>query len=113
MSGPRRRGRRRRDHEPGVPAPQPTAKDDRSPAARPLPPWHWRTFPVYFALSFGLFAGVYLGAIGVWIDREGNGTFFLIVSVVAAILFGFALSRVAVRWMVTNNWVKPKPARKR
>jgi len=113
MSPARRRARRRRDNEPAVQPAQPASRNERPPSVPPLPQWNWRTFPVYFAFSLGLFAGVYLGLIGSWLEREGNGTFFLIVSVAASILLGFGLSRVAVRWMVQRNWVKPRPARKR
>lgn len=119
MSTSRRRSRRRRDHETGPAAaaapaaPAAPGPGGRSPSLPPLPAWHWRTFPVYFALSFGLFAGVYLGAAGVWLDYEGNGTFLVVVQVIAAIFFGFALSRIAVRWMVSRNLVKPRTARKR
>ena len=28
---------------------------------QPIAPWQWRTFPVYFALSAGLFVGLILG----------------------------------------------------
>lgn len=113
MSTSRRRSRRRRDHEPAATAGQPVPQELRPGSVRPLTPWNWRTFPVYFAFSFGLFLGVYAGALGVIAGNDGNNTFFLLISVAAAILFGFGLSRVAVRWMMARNWVKPRPARKR
>ena len=79
-------------------------------AGRILPPWRWKTFPVYFAFSVGLFLGVYGGAIGAITASgdDGNSAFFLIVSVLAAILLGFGLSRIVVRWMTQRNWVKPR-----
>ncbi|MBI5947712.1 MAG: hypothetical protein HY875_06215 [Chloroflexi bacterium] len=79
----------------------------------PLPPWHWRTFPVYFAGALGLFLGVYAGYLVGFVHAEtGNGTPTLVLFVTAALLLGFGLSRLTSRLMITRRWVKPRPKRK-
>lgn len=77
----------------------------------PLPDWDWRTFPVYFALTLGLFAGVYIGAAAGYAESEGNSTPMTVAFIVSAILFGFALSRFTSRFLINKGWLKPKPKR--
>ncbi len=74
----------------------------------PLPDWDWRTFPVYFAFSVGGFAGLYLGLLSYW---SGNDWFQLIVFVTFAMLLGWGLSRIMVRWTLSRKWgrLKAKP----
>jgi hypothetical protein len=74
-------------------------------ASRPaqLTEYRWLTFPVYFAFSVGLFAGLYLGIVSAAVD---NTWFTLIVFTASAMLMGWALSRLVVRWMVRRNWVR-------
>ncbi len=80
---------------------------------RVAPPvaWDWRTFPVYFALTLGLFAGVYIGAAAGYAESEGNGTPMTVAFVMSAILFGFALSRFTSRFLINKGWLRPKPRR--
>ncbi len=72
-----------------------------------LAPWHWRTFPVYFAFSLGGFIGLYMGIIS---QAVNNSILSLVVFILFASLLGFGLSRITTRMMVTRNWVRPRPA---
>ena len=112
----RRRAREyARDVEPAVdeqaPAAAPVAAKATGPT--PLPDWNWRTFPVFFALSIGLFLGVYLGVLVNEVNDSGNGWPMLVAFLGVAILVGLGLSRLTTRWMMSRNWVKPKPQKKR
>lgn len=78
----------------------------------PLPPWRWRTFPVYFAFSLGLFLGVYAGVIAGIVNENGNNVPMLAVFLIAAVLLGLGLSRLTTRWMMSRNWIKPRPRRR-
>ncbi len=73
-----------------------------------LAPWHWRTFPVYFAFSLGGFVGLYLGMIA---QAVNNTVLSLVVFILFASLLGFGLSRITTRVMITRNWVRPRPPR--
>jgi len=74
-------------------------------APRPQPEWKWFTVPVLFAFALGGFLGVYAGMAVQASESDGA---FLVVTSVFAVLLGAALSRMAVRWMVGHQWVKPK-----
>lgn len=74
------------------------------------PQWNWRTMPVFFAFGLGGFVGVELGTIAGYSE---NDTLWLAGSSVFAIILGFAMSRVVSRFMVSHNWVKPRPRRRR
>ena len=91
---------------------QETGHRDEQRAALLAPPskWQWKTFPVYFALSLGLFIGLYLGLLSAATDNE---TIQLIVFLSTASMLGWGFSRFVVRWMTTHNWVKPRAGRKR
>ncbi|HEY5477710.1 MAG TPA: hypothetical protein VIK11_13470 [Tepidiformaceae bacterium] len=75
-----------------------------------LAPWHWRTFPVYFAFSLGGFIGLYMGIIS---QSVNNSILSLVVFILFASLLGFGLSRITTRVMVTRNWVRPRPVTKK
>lgn len=113
MSTSKRRARRKRAKGSAEPAQELQVE----PEAAKAPPialaeWKWATFPVYFAFSGGLFIGVYSGAIGIWAERQGNNNVFLVVSVTASLLLGFALSRLVLRFVIGRRWIRPK-AKKR
>jgi hypothetical protein len=90
-------------------APPPTVEPQRAPAA--TAPWNWRTFPVYFAFSLGLFIGVYLGFIA-GVLNDSNGTVAVVVFIVAALFLGFGFSRLTTRFMINRRWVKPRAKRR-
>lgn len=81
-------------------------------AAQPMPDWKWRTFPVFAALSLGLFIGVLFGSAAGAAANAGNDIGLLIAWGVAAILVGIAFSRLTTRWMISKQWVKPKPKKR-
>ncbi len=110
MSAKERRGRRQRHPEAH---PSPVASHETPAVQRallPLPQWRWRTFPVFFALSFGIFIGVYLGWFAGYIAADtGNQTMTTVVFIIAAIFLGASLSRLTTRFMLSRNWIKPRP----
>jgi hypothetical protein len=77
-------------------------------AARPLPNWQWRTFPVFAALSFGLFIGVLAGVPAGIVNEHGNGVPVTIVYIIPAIMLGLTFSRLGTRYLLSKNWVKPR-----
>jgi hypothetical protein len=79
-------------------------------AARPaLPDWKWKTFPVYFAFWLGALIFLELGIIA---GATGGSTFSTVVSAVVALFLGFGVARFVVTWMMSRNWVKPRPKRR-
>lgn len=76
-------------------------------ALRPLPEWKWTTFPVFCALSVGLFVGVYAGFIA-GLNDESHRTFQLVVFITAALFLGLSFSRLMTRFLVSRNWVRPR-----
>ncbi|MCC6382186.1 MAG: hypothetical protein IT304_06730 [Dehalococcoidia bacterium] len=115
MSPAQRKERRRRAPAASRAPSGPTerAEEQAARAVQPLPPWKWRTFPVFFALAVGVFLGVYGGVLAGYVNgRDGNGTPTLVLFVVAAILLGFAFSRLMTRWMIGRRWVKPRAKRR-
>jgi hypothetical protein len=105
MSAKERRARRQR--HPGVEHP---GAPEAARAVLPLAEWKWRTFPVYFAGSLGLFVGVYIGWLAGFIAADSkNQTVTTVVFVISAILLGFALSRVTTRFLLGRRWIKPRP----
>ena|SRR5712692_7336671 len=78
------RSRRRRGQQPDL------LVDRRG---RPVIPWKWLTFPVYFAGAVGLFAGFNLGSLAPHLNAKLEN----VASLVIAILFAFALSQLATR----------------
>ncbi len=76
----------------------------------PMPKWHWRTFPVYFAFSVGGFLGLYMGLIA---GATGNGTVQLVFFVTWALLLGFGFSRITSRWMMSRSWGQRRFAQQR
>ena len=86
------------------------SSDEASPGRvlKPLPNWRWTTFPVFCALSIGLFVGVYAGVLA---SATDNSNVTLVVFIIAALFMGFSLSRVMTRFLVSHNWVKPRVKR--
>lgn len=105
---------KRRDRKTPRPHPVSDSTPGQAPSSiPPLPVWHWRTFPVYFAGALGLFIGVYVGYLVGFVHAEtDNGTPTLVAFVTAALLLGFGLSRLTSRFMIARRWVKPRPKRK-
>ncbi|MCC7363452.1 MAG: hypothetical protein IT303_03695 [Dehalococcoidia bacterium] len=105
----RRRQRAASTGTPGQAQPQPA---QFTPVVTPMPEWKWRTFPVLFALSAGLFFGIWVGwATGFIAGADDNTTPTNIVFIAAALPFGAVLSRFATRFMMSRQWIKPKPAK--
>ena len=75
-----------------------------------MPAWTWKTFPVYFAFAVGGFIGLYTGVLVEW---KNNPALTYAVFVAFALLLGFGLSRLTTRFLISRNFVKPRPARKR
>ncbi|MBA4180958.1 MAG: hypothetical protein C0506_10255 [Anaerolinea sp.] len=75
-----------------------------------MPEWKWRTFPVYFGFALGGFVGLYFGVIVAGVD---NSAFTTVVFIGFALLLGFGLSRISTRFLISRQWVKPRPRRKR
>jgi hypothetical protein len=100
--------RRRRKTNPG---PTAFAEGGAAPitAARKFPEWHWRTFPVFFALAAGLFVGMYLGIIAAAV----GGVFSIVVFIAIAVFMGLGLSRLSTRWLLERNWIKPRARKPR
>lgn len=90
----------------GIPAPV-----SATTAPRLAPPkYQWRQFPVYFALSLGMFIGLELGLIAGWLESSLLTTLF---SAGVAVFLGFGVARLVVVWMIGRNWVRPRPRRRR
>jgi hypothetical protein len=81
-----------------------------SPGPVPMPEWKWRTFPVYFAFAMGGFIGLYFGVI---VQATDNSALTTVVFVGFALLLGFGLSRLTTRFLISRQWVKPRPPKKR
>ena len=109
MTTTRRRTRRDRS-SPAPAAARPPAPGVPSPP--PLPEWKWRTFPVYFAFSFALFVGIYVGLLTAAVSDAGNSGIALIVAGIPAIMLGLGLSRMVTRFFMRRGIVKPRPKRK-
>jgi hypothetical protein len=107
VSAKERRIRRQRHPEARPAPPEPATGVAR--ALRPLPQWRWRTFPVFCALSIGLFIGVYAGWFAGFIAADQDDqTLTTVVFIVAALFLGFSLSRLTTRFIVSRNWIKPR-----
>src|ERR1700730_7463987 len=59
---------------------------------RPITPWKWLTFPVYFALATGLFVGYNVG-----LQSHPGTRLWQVGSLGFAILFSFGLAQLATR----------------
>jgi hypothetical protein len=95
---PRRRRRR--------PQEAPVLLDRRG---RPLTPWKWFTFPVYFALAVGLFVGY---DVGLLLVARAHPNWEGATTLLFAALFAFALSQVATRplaKMMVQRRAKQRP----
>ncbi len=101
MSPSRRRRRRIRDG--GGEQPAPPAR----PSAPPLPEWRWRTLPVFAALSFGLFAGIMLGAM-----VTGGGIVGTVVFLIVAGMLGLSVSRLLTRALMRRGFIRPRTRRR-
>lgn len=79
----------------------------------PQPQWKWKTFPVYFAASLALFVGVYVGYLAGYLQfEEENGTIGMVVFIISAIFLGFGFSRLTTRFLLSRQWIKPRPRRR-
>ncbi len=74
--------------------------------SQPAPSWHWRTLPVWLALTGGIVIGWYIAAVGAnWrLDRWSVIALYVVLS-----LFSFGLSRIISRY--TAIWVARRRAR--
>lgn len=80
----------------------------------PMPEWKWRTFPVFFALSLGLLIGTVAGALSGYVAGDsGDQTWLNVTYIIAAIMMGLGLSRFMTRFMMSRQWIKPRPAAKK
>lgn len=119
MSAAKRRQRRRREGSGGATQvmeapPQGQPRQDAGPTIVPMPPWKWRTFPVFFAFALGLFLGSWAGGLSGFVSADsGNNLPLNVVYVVSAIFMGLALSRLMTRWMISKQWVRPRAKKKR
>lgn len=104
----KRRTRRPAGHVAEAPRPQPASEPEtRRP---PLPQWHWRTFPVFFAFSLAAFLGVYIGSFtGYSWGRNGNLVPTQIALAVTAVLLGFGVARLAVVGLMRIGIIRPQP----
>lgn len=108
---PATRRRTRKPRNANVAPPTNTPAPQMSPrVSAAMASWHWRTFPVYFAFSLGGFIGLYLGIIS---QAVNNSILSLVVFILFATLLGFGLSRITTRVMISRNWVRPRPPRKK
>ena len=107
MSPTRRRRRRSRGGEAGA---QEAGQAQPAPALPPLPQWRWRTFPVFFMFSLGIFVGLYTGLV---VAATDNGTIETIVIFAAAGLLGLAFSRLATRFLMQRGTIKPRRVQRR
>lgn len=105
MTTARRRPRRKQ----GPARPPGQAAENVIHEAVPLPQWHWRTFPVFFAFALGSFIGLYAGVIAQGVD---NGPLRVTIFVTFAILLGVGFSRLTTRWMISKRWVKQRPRKR-
>ena len=96
----------RRTHTGGA---QPQQPARTAALEQPLPPWRWRTFPVYFAFALGAFLAAYVGVIaGIAEERSGNETPVLVLFVTVALLLGFGMSRITTRFLLTRRFAKAR-----
>lgn len=75
----------------------------------PLPEWRWMTVPVFFMFSLGGFVGLEIGIIA---GSVGNSRVISAVSILFALMFGLAFSRVTTRFLISRRWIKPKPRKR-
>ena len=101
----------RRKRDTNAPRPE-LARSSPAPAKGPIPTqprqlgeWNWKTFPVFFAFSLGGFLGLYLGILT---EATNNGWFEIVVFSGFAMLLGWGLSRIVVRWLVRRRILKPR-----
>ena len=77
------------------------------PAPPPLPEWKWRTMPVFIALSFGLFVGLYLGMVA-----TGTGIAATVIFLIVAGMLGISVSRFVMRLLMQRGIIKPQARRR-
>lgn len=112
MSTTRRRRSRRDRGERGDSTASDSHPAQPGSARPPGPNWKWRTFPVYFAFSLGIFIGLYLGILGAAMQDEGEGWFLTAAFIGVAVMLGLGFSRLSTRWLMDRNWIKPRSVRK-
>ncbi len=108
MSAARKRSVRR--VRTSTPIAEPAVQKEQAGGILPMPEWHWRTMPVFFAFSLGGFIGLELGIIAGSLDN--NGITFAALTVFA-LMFGLAFSRVMTRFLLSRRWIKPRVQKKR
>jgi hypothetical protein len=102
MSSARRRRRRSRGQATG-------GATEQQPQARGAgAQWNWRTFPVYFGFSLGMFIGLYMGLIAGELSREGNTWMSTGIFIAVAIMLGLGLSRLTTNWLVNRRFIKAR-----
>ena len=106
------RARRKRSPSPNAPSAQPAVTTPAVTGMQPIPmpAWHWRTFPVYFAFAIGGFLGLYMGLIA---GATSNSTITIVSFAFWAILLGFGFSRFTSRWMMSRGWARQRVTRKK
>lgn len=77
---------------------------------QPMPEWKWATLPVFFMFSLGLMIGLQVGVIAGYADSSG---LFLGASAIIALMLALGFSRLMTRFLLSRNWIKPRPARTR
>jgi hypothetical protein len=86
-----------------------TVGGETAPRVSRMPQWQWKTFPVYFMFSLGLFIGVYAGSLTTAFgNSQDNWTPQIVVFIGSALLMGFGFSRLMTRLMVSRQWIKPR-----
>lgn len=116
MTPPKRRQRRPRSRGTAEHIEQAVETQPAAPAigVLPMPEWKWRTFPVFFALALGLLVGTVAGALSGYIAGDtGDQTWLNVTYIIAAITMGLALSRFMTRFMMSRQWIKPRPVAKK
>ena len=75
---------------------------------QPMPTWRWRTLPVFFMFSVGAMIGLQIGLIAG--DTQNTGL-FLGATTAIALMLGLGFSRLATRFLLSRQWIKPRPKR--
>jgi hypothetical protein len=100
--------RRQRNREnAAAAAPQPAPKLPFE--LQPMPDWKWATLPVFFMFSLGAMIGLQVGVVAGYADSSG---LFLAASAVVALMLALGFSRLMTRFLLSRNWIKPRPKRR-
>ena len=102
------RRRRRRRIQAGADGGGDAPANRQQPAPPQLAEWRWRTMPVFIALSFGLFVGLYLGMVA-----TGTGIAATVIFLIVAGMLGISVSRFVMRLLMQRGIIKPQARRRR